>query len=92
MKLTSIYTKEPLFRRTRALLYSQTEFYTASYSSLPTTVENGEIGCFYSSEGLTDTRIILGWVSSEADTETKICVKVVSLEMIQGRTDKGVGT
>lgn len=35
---------------------------------------------------------ILGWVSLEVDTDMRICVKVVSLETIQGSTDEGMGT
>ena len=33
------------------------------------------------------TLIIIGWVSSEAVTEIKICVQLVSLEVIQGSGD-----
>ena len=34
--------------------------------------------------------ILLYWVFLEAGTETRICVKVVSLEIIQGRVEKGM--
>lgn len=43
-----------------------------------------------SSEGLMGIHILLGWVFLEAGTKTRICVKVVSLEIIQGRVEKGM--
>lgn len=43
-----------------------------------------------SSEGLMGIHILLYWVFLEAGTETRICVKVVSLEIIQGRVEKGM--
>ena len=56
-------------------------FYTAYHS------RNREIGYSYTSESLMGTLIIIGWVSSEAVTEIKICVQLVSLEVIQGSGD-----
>lgn len=44
------------------------------------------------SEELMGIHILLGWVFLEAGTETRICVKVVSLEIIQGRVEKGMET
>lgn len=70
---------------------SQTESYIAFYSILPTKVENKEIRCSYSSEGLIGTHIILGWAFSEALIGIRICVQVNSLEVTQGSTDEQVG-